>query len=372
MTVEHQSPNALSAVLRWARERGRSLRRSVERLGWIGRLLAVGQLSLVVAAFVGFLVQSVWTPLFVASFLLVFGLGWGLRQALTAKIMTFLMTVSALVTLGLIAVFLVLESIPAFQTAGLDLINPFGGNEWAASQGQYSLVPMIWGTVLTTIVAVAVAGPLGVAGALFISEIAPGWLRDIVKPAVEILAGIPSIVYGFIGFTIINPYITGRLSVNPGALFAIGAVIGFMALPTVISVAEDALAAVPSPMKDGSLAVGATDWQTMQSVTVPAAFSGISAAVLLGIGRAMGETMAATVMISHSRRLPEPTGYNVFDSTETLTTFIASSYGHVTPGETFWSALFAAGVVLLVIVTGLGIASQLVEMRMERKLQGNP
>ncbi|QSG04720.1 phosphate ABC transporter permease subunit PstC [Halapricum desulfuricans] len=371
MTADYQSPNAVVAVLRWIDERGRSLHRSWEGLDWFSRLLAVGQLVLVVASFVGFLLQSVWTPLFVVAFLLAFGLGWAIRQALTAKIVTFLMTVSALVTLGLIAVFLVLESIPAFRTAGLDLVNPFGENAWAASQSQYSLVPMIWGTVLTTIVAVAVAGPLGIAGALFISEIAPGWLRDVVKPAVEILAGIPSIVYGFIGFTIINPYITDRLSVNPGALFAIGVVIGFMALPTVISVAEDALDAVPSAMKDGSLAVGATDWQTMQSVTVPAAFSGVSAAVLLGIGRAMGETMAATVMISHSRRLPEPTGYNVFDSTETLTTFIASSYGHVTPGETFWSALFAAGVVLLVIVTGLGIASQLVEMRMQRKLQGN-
>jgi phosphate transport system permease protein len=143
-----------------------------------------------------------------------------------------------------------------------------------------------------------------------------------------------------------------------------------MALPTVVSVAEDAISSVPASMKDGSLAVGATDWQTMKSVTVPASFSGVSAAVLLGIGRAMGETMAATVMISHTRELPEPTLYNVFDSTETLTTLIASSYGHVTPGELFWSALFAAGVFLLVIVTGLGIVSQIIEQRMKRKLGG--
>lgn len=367
---ENRTSNLFQSTVLWGRARAATLRRSIDKLDRLSLVLAVSQLVLVTAGFAGFLLQSIWTPLFVVLFLLVSGLGWALRQALTAKVVTFLMTVSALVMLGLIAVFLVLESRLAFETAGLDLINPLGGNGWSSSQGQYSLVPMMWGTVLTTIVATLVAGPLGIAGALFISEIAPGWLRDIVKPAVEVLAGIPSIVYGFIGFTIINPYVTDRLSVSPGAMFAIGVVIGFMALPTVVSVAEDALAAVPSSMKDGSLAMGATDWQTMGSVTFPAAFSGVSAAVLLGIGRAMGETMAATVMISHSRKLPEPTAFNVFDSTETLTTFIASSYGHVTPGEVFWSALFAAGVLLMLTVTGLGIASQLIEQRMQRKLGG--
>jgi phosphate transport system permease protein len=153
-------------------------------------------------------------------------------------------------------------------------------------------------------------------------------------------------------------------------MFAIGCVIGFMALPTVVSVAEDALTAVPDSMKDGSVAMGATDWQTMKSVSIPTAFSGISAAVLLGIGRAIGETMAATVMIAHSRRVLEPTSVNVFDSTETLTTLIASGYGNAPPDSMFWSSLFVAGVVLLVIVTGLGIVSQLIQRRMQQKLQG--
>lgn len=333
-------------------------------------LLATAQVVLISGTFGGFLLQSNWTVTLLYGFLVVTGIGWVSRQAQTAKVVTFLMTVATLLTLGLIAVFLVLEAIPVFRHAGLGILWPFGSNEWSTSQGQFSLVPMIWGTTLTTVVAILVAGPFGIAGALFISDIAPDWLREIVKPAVELLAGIPSIVYGFIGFTIINPYIGDLLSINPGALFAIGLVIGFMALPTVISVAEDALSAVPEPMKDGSVAMGVTDWQTMKSVSIPTAFSGISAAVLLGVGRAIGETMAATVMISHSRRLPEPELYNVFDSTETLTTFIAASYGHVTPGQLFWSALFAAGVFLLVIVTGLGIVSQLIEQRMHRKLRG--
>jgi len=332
-------------------------------------LLATAQILLIIGAFVGFIVQSAWTVTFLYGFLLAVGAGWITRQALTAKVVTFLMTAATLSTLGLIAAFLVLEALPAFRHAGLDLIWPFGSNEWSTSQGQFSLVPMLWGR-FTTATAILVAAPFGVAGALFISDIAPEWLREIVKPAIELLAGIPSIVYGFIGFTIINPYVGNLLSINPGALFAIGLVIGFMALPTVISVAEDALSAVPEPMKDGSIAMGATEWQTMKSVSIPTAFSGVSAAVPAGIGRAIGETMAATVMISHSRRLPQPELYNVFDSTETLTTFIASSYGHVTPGQLFWNALFAAGVVLMVIVTGLGIASALIEQRMHRKLEG--
>jgi len=333
-------------------------------------LLVVAQLLLAAGAFASFLLQSGWTLLFLYGFLLALTIGWVTRQALTAKVGTFLMTAATLSTLGLVAAFLVLEALPAFEEAGFDLVWPFGSNEWSVSQRQFSLVPMLWGTALTTAVALLVAGPLGVAGALFISDVAPGWVRDVVKPAVELLAGIPSIVYGFIGFTLINPYVGNLFSVNPGALFAIGLVIGFMALPTIVSVAEDALDAVPESMKDGSAAMGATDWQTMKSVSVPTAFSGISAAVLLGIGRAIGETMAATVMIAHSRRLPGPELYNVFDSTETLTTFIAASYGHVTPGSMFWSALFAAGVLLLVIVTGLGVVSQLVERRMARKLRG--
>jgi len=359
----------LSRAIPSVRRRARTAVRRVADLDAASLLLATAQILLITGAFGGFLLQSRWTVSLLYGFLLVSGVGWAVRQPLTAKVVTFLMTAATLLTLGLIAVFLVLEALPIVRHAGVELLWPFGETAWSASQGQFSLVPMFVGTALTTAVAILVAAPFGVAGALFISDVAPDWVREVVKPAVELLAGIPSIVYGFIGFTVINPYVGDLLSINPGALVAIGVVIGFMALPTVVSVAEDALSSVPESMKDGSVAMGVTDWQTMKSVSVPTAFSGISAAVLLGVGRAIGETMAATVMIAHSRRLPEPTTYNVFDSTETLTTFIAASYGHVTPGELFWSALFAAGVFLLVIVTGLGIVSQLIERRMHRKLR---
>jgi len=373
--------NVTRAQSRFKR-RGFSFVRTVTEMDPTSLLLAMAQILLVTAAFLNFILQPEWLPFlsflagsewllpFVYGFLIVVGVGWVTRQALTAKVVTFLMTAVTLLTLCLIVAFLVREAWPAFTEIGVDLVSPFGSNVWSVSQGQFSLIPMIAGTLITTIVAIMVAAPFGVAGALFISEIAPDWLREIVKPAVELLAGIPSIVYGFIGFTIINPYVSNLFSINPGALFAIGLVIGFMALPTVVSVAEDALSAVPESMQDGSVAMGATEWQTIKSVSIPTAFSGISAAVLLGIGRAIGETMAATVMIAHFRAVPEPEFFNFFDSTETLTTLIASSYGHVTPGKIFWSVLFAAGVLLLAIVTGLGIVSQLIQRRMQRKLRG--
>lgn len=353
-------------------QRKDSLVRTVTEMDRASLLLAAGQLTLIGAAFGSFLLQSPWVMTLLYVFLIVTGIGWVTRQELTAKLLTFEMTVLTLSTLGLIAFFLFLEALPAIQEMGLGhILSPFGSNQWSVSEGQFSLVPMILGTLITTAVAILIAAPFGIAGALFISEIAPDWLREITKPAVELLAGIPSIVYGFIGFTIINTYVTDVFSITPGgAMFTIGILIGFMALPTVVSVAEDALSAVPDAMKDGSVAMGATDWQTIKSVSIPTAFSGISAAVLLGIGRAIGETMAATVMISHSRRILEPKPYNIFDSTETLTTLIASGYGTAPPESTYMSALFVAGVFLLIIVTGLGIASQLIQQRMQRKLRG--
>lgn len=295
--------------------------------------------------------------------------GWYAHQANTARLLMFLMTCSTVLILGLITVYLVAESIPVFRMMGLDILTYTGDPMWSPAQNVYSLVPMIWGTLITTAIAMAIAGPLGIAGALFISEIAPAWAREIIKPAVEMLAGVPSIVYGFIGYVVLNRYMMTELQLPTfGSLFIVGVVVGIMALPTVVSVAEDAIASIPDSMKDGSLALGSTDWQTMKSVTIPAAFSGISAAVLLGVGRAIGETMAATVILGHSQTLPDPL-VDVFGNTETLTSLIASQYGDAT--ATQMHALFAAGVVLFVTVLALSIGSQLIEAHMRSKLGGS-
>jgi phosphate transport system permease protein len=323
-------------------------------------------------AFVGFLAGSSLTAVFLTGFLVTVGYGWHARQALTAKGLTFLATISTLLTMGLIIAFILREALPAFRYMGLvDLLSYTGEPMWRTGGEQvYSLVPAIVGTLIETLLAVAIAGPLGVAGALFISEVAPGWLRELLKPGIEILAGIPSIVFGYLGLVVLNPYFASSSAFGLpglGSLLAVGLVVGVMALPTVVSVAEDAISSVPESMKSGSLALGATEWQTMTSITMPAAFSGISAAVLLGVGRAVGETMAATVILGNVTDLPTPI-FDVFDNTVTLTSLIASQYGNASGLHT--NALFAAGVVLFVTVMAISIISQLIEHRMVRRLGG--
>jgi len=339
--------------------------------------LAVGTLGTLAltGAFVGFLTTSRFTSLAVVAFLLAVGYGWVRHQELAAKGVTLAMTVSTVLILSLITVFIFVEAWPVLAdrtgrvfgvpVPGLEM---FTTTQWtpAVAEPKYSMLPMIQGTVLVTVIATAVAGPLGVAAALFLSEIAPEPVREVVKPGVEILAGIPSIVYGFLGFTVLSPWASDQFDLlGQGTYLFVGIVVGLMALPTVVSVAEDAINSVPESMKSGSLALGTTDWQTMTTITVPAAFSGISAAVLLGVGRAIGETMAATVMLRNSPAIAEPL-YNAFYGFETLTSLIAANYG--TSSGFQQDALFVAGCILFVSVLVLSVGSQLVEERVERKL----
>jgi phosphate transport system permease protein len=328
-------------------------------------------------AFVGFLLVSSWTVLPFAVFLATAGYGWLRHQGTTAKVLTLMTTLSTLLILGLIIVFIFIESVPVIRYESATVfgvsvpgLRLFVQTRWDAvtSPIRYSMVPMIHGTLMVTAIATAVAAPLGVAAALFLSEIAPAAVREVVKPGVEILAGIPSIVYGFIGFTILSPWASDQFrTTGQGTYLFVGVVVGLMALPTVVSVAEDALSSVPESMKSGSLALGTTDWQTMTSITIPAAFSGVSAAVLLGVGRAIGETMAATVMLRGVPRLTDPL-VNVFYGQETLTSLIARNYGEADGLQ--MDALFVAGVILFVTVLVISVGSQYIEWRMRRKLGG--
>jgi phosphate transport system permease protein len=337
--------------------------------------LSVGTVSLLSALGL-FFNASPYTSVALLVFLVSVAFGWIRHRELTVHAVTMAMTASTILILALIVVFIFVEAWPIFDYARAEVfginvpgLRLFTETEWAPrSSERYSLLPLIHGTVMVTIIATLVAGPLGVAAALFISEIAPPAVREAVKPGIEILAGIPSIVYGFIGFTILSPWASEQFDlVGQGTYLFVGGVVGLMALPTVVSVAEDALNSVPESMKDGSMALGTTDWQTMTTITLPAAFSGVSAAVLLGVGRAIGETMAATVMLRNSPQLAEPL-YNAFYGYDTLTSAIAAQYGEASGNQL--SALFAAGVVLFITVLFLSIGSQLIERRMKRKLGG--
>ncbi|MFB6268483.1 MAG: phosphate ABC transporter permease subunit PstC [Halobacterium sp.] len=333
-------------------------------------VLALTALSLV-AAFVLFYRHSRWTVVPVALFFVLTALGWLRYQATLARGLTFVMTVATVGVLGLIVAFLFVRAWPAFDQMGLELLYRSEQPLWPPREGQpWSLAPMILGTMITTVIATAVAAPLGVAGALYISEIAADTTREVVKPGIELMAGIPSITYGFIGFVIVNSFFYEKFQTSTiGNYFTVGVMIGIMALPTVVSVAEDALSTVPESMKSGALAVGTTNWQTMKSVTLPSAFSGVSAAVLLGVGRAMGETMAAVVMIPHTKGFPDPV-YDVFGGVgETLTTVIAFEGGNA--GGRHIQGLFAAGVVLFVMVLALSVTAQVIQARMRSKYGGD-
>jgi len=341
-------------------------------------LVTVGAMSIaLISAFIAFLLASPLAIVPFALFVVTAGYGWLRHQGLTARTLTFATTVSTVLILLLITTFIVVESIPILQYESATVLGVsvpglrmFTQARWDAVSPpiRYSMVPMIHGTVMVTAIATAVAAPLGVSAALFLSEIAPATVREVVKPGVEILAGIPSIVYGFIGFTILSPWAADQFrTTGQGSYLFVGIVVGLMALPTVVSVAEDALSSVPESMKSGSLAMGTTDWQTMISITIPAAFSGVSAAVLLGVGRAIGETMAATVMLRGVPKLTEPL-YNAFYGQETLTSLVANNYGEADGLQ--MDALFAAGVILFVTVLFISIGSQYIEWRMRRKLGG--
>ncbi|CAJ51598.1 phosphate ABC transporter permease subunit PstC [Haloquadratum walsbyi] len=330
-----------------------------------------------VSALVGFLLVSPFTIIPFGIFLIAASYGWLNYQGLTARMLTLSMTVSTILILLLITLFIFMKSVPVIQYESQSVLGVsvpglrmFTQVQWDAVSPpiRYSMVPMIHGTVMVTTIATVVAAPLGVSAALFLSEIAPTTVRELVKPGVEILAGIPSIVYGFIGFTILSPWAADQFQITgQGSYLFVGIVVGLMALPTVVSVAEDALNSVPESMKSGSLAMGTTDWQTMTSITLPAAFSGVSAAVLLGVGRAIGETMAATVMLRGVPQLTKPL-YNAFYGQATLTSLIANNYGEADGLQ--MDALFAAGVILFITVIVISIGSQYIEWQMQRKLGG--
>lgn len=373
-----RTSNEASAETGTLARRRRHLRDFVDETEPAALVTVVVMAVSLLTALAGFLAASSLTSVPFAVFLGSAGYGWARHQGLTARVLTFSMMVSTILILLLITVFIFVESIPVIQyesttVFGVSIpgLGLFTQTQWDAVSPpvRYSMVPMIHGTVMVTTIAIAVAAPLGIAAALFLAEIAPPTVREIVKPGVEILAGIPSIVYGFIGFTILSPWATDQFrTTGQGSYLFVGIVVGLMALPTVVSVAEDALSSVPESMKSGSLAMGTTDWQTMTSITLPAAFSGVSAAVLLGVGRAIGETMAATVMLRGVPQLTKPL-YNAFYGQETLTSLIANNYGEADGLQ--MDALFVAGVILFITVLVISIGAQYIEWRMRRKLGGD-
>ncbi len=271
---------------------------------------------------------------------------------------------ASLLALGLIVLFLFREGMPVFRTVSLG--DFLGGRFWFPTSEPPSLgiLAMILGSGLVTGCALLVAVPLGIGTALFVGEVAPAVIRNPLKVAVEMLAGIPSVVYGFFGLMIVVPWIQQALGLPTGqtALTA-SLILGIMAVPTVASIAEDAVAAVPDTWREASLALGATRWQTLRTVVVPAARSGLLAGMLLGMGRAVGETMTVLMVSGNSPMLPPMLGWPV----RTLTATIALEMGETSVGSPHYHALFAVGAVLFLFTLLLNVVGELVGNRIGRQ-----
>lgn len=268
------------------------------------------------------------------------------------EILLTLIGLSSVTVLGLIILFIFKEGLPAFAQVGLWQF--VTGTRWSPGKNLLGILPMIAGSFVVTAGALVVGLPLGLGCAIYLSEFATAKTAAILKPTIELLAGIPSVVFGFIGLTLMVPFIRNFFG-GPGfSVLASALVLGIMILPTMVSVSYDALRAVPPVYREGMLALGSTDWQAVKMVVLPAARPGILAAAILAMGRAIGETMAVIMVAGNSTIIPT----SFLDPVRTLTSNIALEMGYATGLHR--QALFATGVVLFVIISILNLTARVV------------
>jgi len=264
---------------------------------------------------------------------------------------------SSIIILAMI-LFLIFNGIPAFN-----FISPVDfvfGMKWNPTMGYYGIFPMIVGSFVVTILALLFAVPLGVGCAIFLAEMAPKRVQSILRPAIEILTAIPSVVYGFVGMVLLVPFLRDFFNVNPGfSWLAASIILAVMILPTITVLSEDAINSVPRELKEGSLALGSTKWQTIKKVILPAALSGILSSIVLGMGRAIGETMAVLMVAGNWALIPR----SVFDPVRPLTSHIVLNIKEAASGSVVYYAMFATGIVLFVMVIGLNLISQYLDKK---------
>jgi phosphate transport system permease protein len=273
---------------------------------------------------------------------------------------------SAIVFVALIFYFLLREGLPTLIEVKLgDLFS----TRWYPIENYFGILPLITGSIIITIGAGLVAVPFGIGTAIFISEIAPRWAREILKPLVELLGGLPSVVLGFLGILVLSPYLRVLLDLPTGLTALAGSLLlGGIAVPTVVSVAEDALDSVPRSYRDAALALGATRWQTIWRVTLPAARSGVLTAVMLGVGRAIGETMTV-MMVTGNAPVMAVKLTSFFSPVRTMTATIAAEMGEVANGSVHYHTLFFIGMVLFLISLAVNITTSAVVFRTQKRAE---
>ena len=287
------------------------------------------------------------------------------------KVMRYvLLAVSSLAVLIvlLIILFTLGNSVTAIKEIGI--LDFLFGDVWRPSGGDYGALPLITGSILVTLGSMVLAVPVGIACAIYISEIAPVKLRTTLKPVVELFSAIPSVVFGFVGMMVIVPALKVLFpdqQLFSNSWLAASIVLALMAMPTIISVSEDAIHAVPRSYREASLAMGATKWESIVKVVLPAAVSGVSAAIILGIGRAIGETMAVLMLTGNAPIIPDPL-WNVYSLISTLTGTIALQLPEAVTGSVTQSALFELGVLLMIIVLIINMLSRHVVNSAKRRI----
>jgi phosphate transport system permease protein len=255
------------------------------------------------------------------------------------------------------------RTIKVLPIKNISPVDFFGGKEWMPTvtpAPQFGVLPLIWGTLWVSIFAILIALPPGLGVAIYMSELAGERVRKLLKPTIELLAGIPSVVYGFFGLVVLVPLIQKILHLPVGeTAFAGSLILAIMALPTIITIAEDAMRNTPKSMREASLALGATHWQTIYKVIIPYAASGISAAVVLGVGRAIGETMAVMMVTGNAAVMPR----SLFESVRTIPATIAAELGEAPSGGTHYRALFLLGCILFIITMIISVSAEIISKK---------
>jgi phosphate transport system permease protein len=283
-----------------------------------------------------------------------FRIGGGAHaQEIVAKIILFAASAFVVVAMGAVLVYLSVEGTRLFFGDHISPLTFLFSTEFSPDDRHPGALVFIVGSLAITLFAICVGGPFGIAVGVFLSQLAPKRLASIMKPAIEILVGIPSVVYGWLGLTLLAPLIREHLGSLTGyGLLTAGIVLSIMILPTVITLSEDALHTVPDALREGSLALGATRWQTIFRVLLPAARSGLIVAIILGIARAIGETLAVQMVIGNAAVLPK----SLFSPTSALPTEIVTDMGGAAPGSVLYHSLLSMAFLLLLIAMALILA----------------
>ena len=273
---------------------------------------------------------------------------------------------SAIVFVALIFFFLLREGLPALLEVPLSTLFSI---RWYPIEGYFGILPLITGSLIVTIGAALIAIPFGIGTAVYISEIAPRWLREVIKPLVELLGGLPSVVLGFLGILVLSPFLRQFLNLPTGLTAFTGSLLlGGIAVPTIVSIAEDALDSVPRSYREGAWALGATRWQTIWRVTLPAARSGVLTAIMLGVGRAIGETMAVMMVTGNAPVLAIYPG-SLFAPARTMTATIAAEMGEVANASVHYHVLFFIGMVLFIISLIVNIVASSVVFQSKKRAE---